>query len=217
MAVRAEPTPAWQRGKVASWLVTTDHKRIGILYISTALVFFVLAGLMALVFRLQLSQAERGRLERRALQRAHHDPRHGDDLPRRRPDPRRLRELPRAADDRRAGRGVPAPERPFVLAVRARRHDPDAQLLRRRGRRAGGLDALPAALGAAARERHGPLDPLAPHPLRGLARRRDQLHRDDPQHAHPRDDVDAHAALRVVDPALRLAARGDPPGALGRR
>ena len=27
----------------ASWLVTTDHKRIGILYISTALVFFVLA------------------------------------------------------------------------------------------------------------------------------------------------------------------------------
>jgi cytochrome c oxidase subunit 1 len=57
VAVSAEPTPAWQRGKVASWLVTTDHKRIGILYISTALVFFVLAGLMALVFRLQLSQA----------------------------------------------------------------------------------------------------------------------------------------------------------------
>ncbi len=58
MAARAETrTPAWQRGKVVSWLVTTDHKRIGILYISSALVFFVLAGLMALVFRLQLSQA----------------------------------------------------------------------------------------------------------------------------------------------------------------
>ncbi len=57
MALRAETPPAWQRGKVASWLVTTDHKRIGILYISTALVFFALAGLMALVFRLQLSQA----------------------------------------------------------------------------------------------------------------------------------------------------------------
>ncbi len=57
MVARAEPTPTWQRGKVASWLVTTDHKRIGILYISTALVFFVLAGLMALVVRLQLSQA----------------------------------------------------------------------------------------------------------------------------------------------------------------
>ncbi len=57
MTVSAEAAPAWQRGKVASWLVTTDHKRIGILYISTALVFLGLAGLMALVFRLQLSQA----------------------------------------------------------------------------------------------------------------------------------------------------------------
>jgi cytochrome c oxidase subunit 1 len=60
VSTRAEPAPAWQRGKVASWLVTTDHKRIGILYISTALVFFVLAGLMALIFRLQLSQANAG-------------------------------------------------------------------------------------------------------------------------------------------------------------
>jgi cytochrome c oxidase subunit 1 len=58
VASRAEAEiPSWQRGRVASWLVTTDHKRIGILYISTSLVFFVLAGLMALVFRLQLAQA----------------------------------------------------------------------------------------------------------------------------------------------------------------
>jgi cytochrome c oxidase subunit 1 len=57
VAARAEAVPAWQRGKVASWLVTTDHKRIGILYISTSLVFFILAGLMAMVMRLQLSQA----------------------------------------------------------------------------------------------------------------------------------------------------------------
>jgi cytochrome c oxidase subunit I len=61
VAVRTETAPpTWQRGKVASWLVTTDHKRIGILYISTSLVFFCLAGLMALVFRLQLSQADAG-------------------------------------------------------------------------------------------------------------------------------------------------------------
>jgi len=58
MAARAETVPAWQRGRIASWLVTTDHKRIGILYIGTSLVFFVLAGLMALVMRLQLSQAD---------------------------------------------------------------------------------------------------------------------------------------------------------------
>src|SRR5919108_2614802 len=60
MAVRAERIPAWQRGRVASWLVTTDHKRIGILYIATSLVFFCLAGLMALLFRIQLSQADAG-------------------------------------------------------------------------------------------------------------------------------------------------------------
>ena len=59
MAARAEATvPAWQRGRVASWLVTTDHKRIGILYITTSLVFLVLSGLMALVMRLQLAQAD---------------------------------------------------------------------------------------------------------------------------------------------------------------
>ncbi|MGH3111804.1 MAG: cytochrome c oxidase subunit I [Gaiellaceae bacterium] len=61
MASRAEPqTPAWQRGRVASWLVTTDHKRIGILYIWTSLAFFLLAGLMAMVIRLQLAQADVG-------------------------------------------------------------------------------------------------------------------------------------------------------------
>ena len=48
--------PAWQRGGVTSWLVTTDHKRIGVLYIGTSLVFFALAGVMALVFRTQLAE-----------------------------------------------------------------------------------------------------------------------------------------------------------------
>ncbi len=52
---RADAVPAWQRGKVAAWLVTTDHKRVGILYLWTALVFFGVAGIMALVFRTQLA------------------------------------------------------------------------------------------------------------------------------------------------------------------
>ena len=34
-----------------------------------------------------------------------------------------------------------------------------------------------------------------------VARGRDQLHRHDPQHAHARDELDAHAALRLVDRA----------------
>jgi cytochrome c oxidase subunit I len=52
------PIPAWQRGRVASWLVTVDHKRIGILYLVTSGLFFVAGGIMALLIRTQLSQAD---------------------------------------------------------------------------------------------------------------------------------------------------------------
>src|SRR5919112_2886734 len=37
------------------WLATTDHKRIGILYTATALGFFALAGLLAVLMRLELA------------------------------------------------------------------------------------------------------------------------------------------------------------------
>jgi cytochrome c oxidase subunit 1 len=58
VAARADSViPGWQRGRVASWLVTVDHKRIGILYIATAAVFFVAGGIMALLIRTQLAQA----------------------------------------------------------------------------------------------------------------------------------------------------------------
>ncbi|NNC74436.1 MAG: cytochrome ubiquinol oxidase subunit I, partial [Acidimicrobiia bacterium] len=43
------PTGLW------SWVTTVDHKRIGILYALTALVFFVVGGLEALFIRLQLA------------------------------------------------------------------------------------------------------------------------------------------------------------------
>jgi len=39
-----------------SWFTTVDHKKIGILYVCTALVFFVIGGLEALLIRLQLFQ-----------------------------------------------------------------------------------------------------------------------------------------------------------------
>jgi cytochrome c oxidase subunit 1 len=45
----------WRRGKVTSWLTTVDHKRIGILYLWTALVFFAIGGFMALLIRTQLA------------------------------------------------------------------------------------------------------------------------------------------------------------------
>jgi cytochrome c oxidase subunit I len=65
VAVNAEtPIPAWQRGRVASWLVTTDHKRIGILYLATSGFFFVAGGIMALLIRTQLAEANNTFIER---------------------------------------------------------------------------------------------------------------------------------------------------------
>jgi cytochrome c oxidase subunit I len=60
LAVNVEQprVPAWQRGKVASWLVTVDHKRIGILYIGTAGFFFALSGFLALLIRTQLARPD---------------------------------------------------------------------------------------------------------------------------------------------------------------
>jgi cytochrome c oxidase subunit 1 len=56
VAARAETYPvSWKSGRVASWLVTVDHKRIGILYICTSLFFFVLAGILAVLMRAQLA------------------------------------------------------------------------------------------------------------------------------------------------------------------
>jgi len=40
-----------------SWLMTVDHKRIGILYIYSAFVFFLVGGIEALLMRTQLAQA----------------------------------------------------------------------------------------------------------------------------------------------------------------
>ncbi len=37
-----------------SWITTTDHKRIGIMYMVTTFVFFLLGGIEALIIRLQL-------------------------------------------------------------------------------------------------------------------------------------------------------------------
>ena len=62
--LEAPRVPTWQRGRVASWLVTVDHKRIGILYLATAGLFFVAGGIMALLIRTQLAQADVHFIER---------------------------------------------------------------------------------------------------------------------------------------------------------
>jgi cytochrome c oxidase subunit I len=55
--IRERPT-GW-----LSWLTTTDHKRIGILYLFTTFVFFLLGGVEALLMRLQLAGPDSTLLE----------------------------------------------------------------------------------------------------------------------------------------------------------
>ena len=72
---KAAPRPlALRRPKritgFASWFTTVDHKKIGVLYGTTAVVFFVLGGVEALLIRVQLFQAHRrirGRLRGEVL------------------------------------------------------------------------------------------------------------------------------------------------------
>ena len=47
------------------WLTTTDHKRIGIAYMVTAFVFFLIGGALAEVIRAQLAQPEQQVVGRR--------------------------------------------------------------------------------------------------------------------------------------------------------
>ncbi|WP_372789791.1 cytochrome c oxidase subunit I [Paraconexibacter sp.] len=47
------PRPAW-----TGWVTTTDHKRIGVLYLVTAMSFMLLGGVEALLMRSQLAQAD---------------------------------------------------------------------------------------------------------------------------------------------------------------
>ncbi|MWA00248.1 cytochrome c oxidase subunit I [Actinomadura sp. LD22] len=54
------PSEGRPRGSVlVSWLTTTDHKVIGYLYLTTSFVFFLLAGLMAMVIRAELASPGR--------------------------------------------------------------------------------------------------------------------------------------------------------------
>jgi cytochrome c oxidase subunit I len=59
VAARVETYRAdWRRGRLSSWITTVDHKRIGLLYIGTSLVFFAAGGLLAVLMRAQLAQAD---------------------------------------------------------------------------------------------------------------------------------------------------------------
>ena len=43
------PRRSWTQSAIGSWVTTTDHKKIGIMYIYTAFFFFLVGGVLALL------------------------------------------------------------------------------------------------------------------------------------------------------------------------
>ncbi len=58
------------RSWILRWLTTTNHKDIGILYMVTAMYFFLVAGTLALLFRVQLAMPESNFLSGKAFNQA---------------------------------------------------------------------------------------------------------------------------------------------------
>ena len=218
VAVRAEPVypVPWYRGRFTSWITTVDHKRIGILYLITCLIFFGAGGILAILMRTQLAHTNE-----KFLSAEHYNEVmtvHG------------LTMVFLVIVPILAGFGN------FLVPLMIGAKDVAfprlnalsywlflfggivlyASFFADRRRRSDGLDPLSAALRAVRRQRRRPGHPLAAHPLGVVARRRDQLHRHDPPAARARDDVDARAALRLVDRRLRVDPRHRPARALGR-
>ena len=117
-------------GALHDWVVTVDHKRLGLMYIASGLVFFVVAGLEATLMRLQLAVPNNHVRARRRSSTAC-----SPCTARRWSSSSACRscfgfgELPRAADDRRARHGLPAAQRLRLLAVPLRRAAALLQLL----------------------------------------------------------------------------------------
>ncbi|MDT0266460.1 cytochrome c oxidase subunit I [Streptomyces sp. DSM 44915] len=52
----ADPPARPAGGALVGWLTTTDHKRVGVLYLTTSFLFFLLAGVLALLMRAELAR-----------------------------------------------------------------------------------------------------------------------------------------------------------------
>jgi cytochrome c oxidase subunit 1 len=64
--VEAVRVTAPERHDILSWITTTDHKRIGVLYMATTLLFMAVAGLLAMAIRTQLARPDGTLLEAHA-------------------------------------------------------------------------------------------------------------------------------------------------------
>ena len=114
-----------------SWVVTVDHKKLGILYIVYAIFFLLVAGAEAMAMRIQLAIPNNHFLSPATLQRALHHARHHDGFPGRDDHSLRLRQLSGSADDRRARHGLSAAECIQLLDDGLRRAAALLQLYRR--------------------------------------------------------------------------------------
>ena len=56
VAAAPEASDAYLHRGLSAWVSTVDHKKIGVLYLFTALFFFAIGGIEALVIRLQLAR-----------------------------------------------------------------------------------------------------------------------------------------------------------------
>jgi cytochrome c oxidase subunit 1 len=56
IGIEHDAEPERRRASLVDWLTTTNHKQIGILYIVTTFVFFLLGGLLALLMRTELAR-----------------------------------------------------------------------------------------------------------------------------------------------------------------
>ena len=111
------------RSGLYEWLTTTDHKKIGILYLVNSFIFFFIGGILALVVRTELGPAAASSSSSDELLYNQAFTMHASLMIFLFIIPilAGLRELRRAAPDRRAGHGVPADQRPVVLDAAARR------------------------------------------------------------------------------------------------
>ncbi|HEY1332471.1 MAG TPA: cytochrome c oxidase subunit I [Actinomycetota bacterium] len=50
--------PSPRGGRILEWLTTTDHKKIGIMYLVNSFIFFAVGGILALLMRTQLAQPD---------------------------------------------------------------------------------------------------------------------------------------------------------------
>ena len=107
---------------VKSWLLTTDHKRIAMLYMVSITLFFFVGGAAATLMRLELMTPPGRRRPARDVQQAVHAARrdHGLLLPD--PvDPGGAGQLPDPADDRGPRPGLPQAEPAELVHLHARR------------------------------------------------------------------------------------------------